>query len=190
MDLPALVQHYGLLAVAVGALLEGETVLLLAGAAAHLGLLHLPSVIAVAAVFAFIGDNLFFLLGRHLGPRLGQRFPRFAGATQRVEGLVARWGWFTVIVLRFTYGLRIAGPLAVGATRMPVWEFAAANALGATLWATAIASLGYVAGRAIEPLLAQVVKAEKVLLALVVVLAVAAFIVHRWLAHRRRVRNR
>ena len=42
MDLPTFVQQYGLVAVAAGAILEGETVLLLAGAAAHLGLLALP----------------------------------------------------------------------------------------------------------------------------------------------------
>lgn len=177
-------QQYGLWAVAAGSILEGETVLLLAGAAAHMGLLTLPWIIAVAAVSAFVGDNVFFLLGRRLGPRLTQRYPRFAAVIPRIDRLVERWGWGAVVVLRFAYGLRAAGPLALGATRMPLWEFAAANALGAALWAALIASLGFAAGRTVEPLLARIVHAEKVLLVLIVVLAVAAVALRHWLKRR------
>lgn len=190
MDLPTFVQQYGLVAVAAGAILEGETVLLLAGAAAHLGLLALPWVIVVAAVAAFIGDNCFFFVGRRFGPQLTQRHPRLAAVMPRVDALVARWGWFAVVVLRFAYGLRAAGPIALGATRMPLAEFAAANALGAALWATLIASLGYVAGRAVEPLLARIVSAEKLLLVLIVVLALAGVALRYWLKRRVTARTR
>jgi len=184
MDLPTFVQHYGLLAVAAGAILEGETVLLLAGAAVHMGLLALPWVIAVAAVAAFVGDNVFFLLGRRYGSRLTRRYPRLAAAMPRVNALVARWGWFAVVVLRFAYGLRTAGPLALGAARMSFATFATANALGAALWAALIASLGYAAGQAVEPLLARIVSAEKVLLVLVAVLAVVGGTLRWWLKRR------
>ena len=107
-DLHPLVQQYGLIAVLVGAFLEGETVLLLAGASAHLGLLDLRGVVVVAAVGAFLGDNFFFLLGRHFGPRATDRFPWVATAVPRVDRLLKRWRWGAVIGLRFMYGLRMA----------------------------------------------------------------------------------
>ena len=188
VDISSFVQQYGLLAVAVGSFIEGETVVLLAGAAAHLGLLDLRWVIGVAALGAFAGDNLFFLLGRHFGPRLMQRYPRFATAVPRIEKLLARWSWGAVVALRFTYGLRMAGPAIIGTTRMPAWEFAAANALGAVLWASLIAGLGYAAGRAVEPMLARIVDAEKVVLALIVLLAAVGLGVRYW--RRRRVAAR
>jgi membrane protein DedA with SNARE-associated domain len=58
VNLPGLVEQYGYAAVFVGALAEGESVLLAAGFAAHRGLLHLPTVVATAAVAATIGDQV------------------------------------------------------------------------------------------------------------------------------------
>jgi membrane protein DedA with SNARE-associated domain len=184
MDIPSLVQDYGLAAVFVGAFLEGETVLLLAAASTHLGLLDLRAVLAVAAVGAFLGDNIAFLVGRHFGSHITERIPQLASAVPRVDRLLARWRWLAVIALRFTYGLRIAGPMLIGAGSMPAWEFAAANAVGAVVWSAVIGSLGYAAGHAIERVLGDVVHAEKLLLAIAAVVVIAVVVVHA-LARRR-----
>ena len=45
-SLQSLIEHYGYFAVFLGCFLEGETVLVLAGFAAHMGYLSLPGVIA------------------------------------------------------------------------------------------------------------------------------------------------
>ena len=81
VNVPELIQHYGYLAVAVGTFLEGETVLLLAGAAASRGHLALPTVIGVATLASFAGDQLFFLLGRRHGSRLLARWPSLHART-------------------------------------------------------------------------------------------------------------
>jgi membrane protein DedA with SNARE-associated domain len=184
MDIPALSQHYGLAAVFFGAFLEGETVLLLAGASAHLGLLDLRAVIATAAAGAFLGDNFFFLLGRHFGPRVTDRLPWAARAVPRVDRLIARWRWIAVVALRFMYGMRMAGPVVIGAGKMPVWEFMAANALGAILWSALIATLGYAAGQAVARTLGSVVGIEKALLALAIFAIVAALGIRAYLRRR------
>lgn len=186
MDLSALIQQYGLIAVFVGTLLEGETVLLLAAASTHLGLLELRMVIAVAVVGAFLGDNIAFAIGRHLGPHAAERLPRLAAAIPRVDRLLARWSWIAVIALRFMYGLRIAGPVLIGAGTMPAWEFVVANAIGAILWAVVLGSLGYAAGHAVERILGNVVEAEKMLLALAAIIVVAVFVVHALMRRRAR----
>jgi membrane protein DedA with SNARE-associated domain len=63
VDVAALVQDYGYYAVFVGALLEGETVLAMAGYAAFEGYLKLERVILIAAIGGFLGDQFFFYLG-------------------------------------------------------------------------------------------------------------------------------
>jgi membrane protein DedA with SNARE-associated domain len=186
MDFPALVQQYGLAAVLVGTILEGETVLLLAAASTRLGLLDLRAVIGVAVVGAFLGDNIAFAVGRHLGPHAADRFPRLAAAIPRVDRLLARWRWAAVVALRFMYGMRVAGPVLIGAGKMPTWEFVAANAIGAVVWATVIGGLGYAAGHAVERILGNVVEAERMLLAFAVVIGVAVFVVHALMRRRAR----
>ena len=73
----AFVISYGYLAVFLGTLLEGETILLSAGFAANRGLLYWPLVVAVAFAGATLGDQIAFLLGRWQGASLIARFPRW-----------------------------------------------------------------------------------------------------------------
>jgi len=71
MDIPGLIQSYGYLAVAVGTFLEGESVLLTAGAAAFHGYLWMPAIILIATLSGFLGDQISFYAGRKYGiPRL------------------------------------------------------------------------------------------------------------------------
>lgn len=174
LDLHSLVQQYGLFAVFIGTFLEGETVLLIAGASAHLGLLDLRAVIVVAVLGAFVGDNFFFLLGRLFGPKVIERMSWVAAAVPRVDRLLQRWRWAAVIGLRFMYGLRMAGPVLVGAGTMPAWEFLVANAIGAMIWAVLIGVLGYFGGHVLDQLLGNVATGEKLLLIIVVLAGVLA----------------
>jgi len=63
------------------------------------------------------------------------------------ERVFQRYGPATIFFARFVAGLRvIAGPLA-GILRMEWRRFAIYNFLGATVWVTVIATVGYVFGR-------------------------------------------
>jgi membrane protein DedA with SNARE-associated domain len=188
MDLPQLIQDYGYAAVAVGAFLEGETVLILAAVSAHLGYLKLPLVIAVAAVGAFVGDNVYFFAGRTGGPRLMRRFPALAKAVPRVDRFVGRWHALAVIVLRFTYGLRIAGPIVLGAGAMKTITFVWANALGAVLWAVLLAALGWGMGQAATGLLGGMARVEHIAIGVVITIVVLVTVVH--IVTRRRLERR
>jgi membrane protein DedA with SNARE-associated domain len=185
MDLPSLIQQYGLIAIVGGAFLEGETIVLLAGAAAHLGLLDLRAVVGAAALGAFAGDNFFFFLGRRYGANVSKRYAWMATAVPRIDRMLSRWRWGAVVALRFMYGLRTAGPMLIGAGTMPALEFVTANALGAVLWAALIAGIGFVGGRAVEALLGDIAHAEKIVLAVAVTIGVLAIIVRSLLRRRR-----
>ena len=134
MDIAGLVQTYGYFALAIGTFLEGETVLLAAGLAAHSGYLDIYAVIAVAAVCGFIGDQFFFWLGRRHGGAVLQRWPSINRQADRVHRLVERYHASVIIGVRFAYGLRIAGPVLIGMSAVSYVRFVLFNAIGAVLW--------------------------------------------------------
>jgi membrane protein DedA with SNARE-associated domain len=159
-DLPALVDSYGYVAVAIGAFLEGETVLALAGLAANRGYLELFPVIAIAAVAGFAGDQLYFFLGRRHGARLLARFPDAAARAARFDALLARWHAPLIIAIRFMYGFRIVGPILLGMGRCERWKFVFYNAIGAMLWAPLVAGVGFAFGAAMEAALHDLKRLE------------------------------
>ena len=59
MDIATLIAQYGYAAVFLGALFEGESVLLLAGYAAHRGYLDFAALTGVAGIGAMTGDSSF-----------------------------------------------------------------------------------------------------------------------------------
>lgn len=160
MNLPDLIETYGYAAVFLGAVLEGETVLLLAGFAAHRGYLSLPAVMMAAFLGGVAGDQLFFHLGRHFGPRLPERFPRLRSRLERVNALLRRHAIPLVLGMRFLYGLRTAGPTAVGMSGFSPWRFLMLNLVGALVWATVISGAGYLFGQALEWLSADLRRYE------------------------------
>jgi membrane protein DedA with SNARE-associated domain len=148
------IAQYGYLALAIGCLLEGETMLLLAGFAVHQGLMQWPWAVAVGAAAGCTGDGLLFALGRSQSQRVFARWPMLAERVRpRLDRWIERHAGLTVVGVRFAYGLRIAGPLALGTSSLPTLRFVLFNALGALLWATIFVSLGSVFGTAAVELL-------------------------------------
>lgn len=176
----SLIASYGYWAVLVGTLMEGETVLLAAGFAAHRGLLDWRTVLAVAVVGATVGDQAAFLAGRWKGPALIARFPALARNAPRVKALMARYHAPFILALRFLYGLRIAGPVMLGAGECPVLRFALLNFLGALIWAPLIMGAGYAFGATIETMLHDLKRIEEIV---VVGILAVGFVV--WLVRRR-----
>lgn len=150
MTLSSLIEQHGYWATFVGSFAEGETVLLFAGFAAHRGLLKLPIVMGLAFVASTLADQSFFLAGRTFGPRLVARFPSLGAQVPRVEKLLARHATGLILSVRFLYGLRLAGPIALGMLGVPPLRFALLNMLGAAVWAVVIAGLGYQFGNLLE----------------------------------------
>jgi len=169
MDPAQLLQAWGYPAVLVGAFLEGETVLLLAGFAAHAGYLELPWVIAAAFAGSTLGEQFYFFLGRRYGERLLARFPRLQRRGDRVRRMLERHDVSAILSLRFLYGLRTVGPMAIGASDVPWLRFTAIDSVAALAWAGAVASAGYAFGRGVELWLGELKKIEGALAATLIV---------------------
>ncbi len=174
--LDQLVKEWGYLAVAAGAFAEGETVLLAAGYASRAGWLELWRVIAVAVLAASAGDQFFYWIGRLWGAALLRRLPRLQARLGRVLLLLRRNPGGAVVAVRFLYGLRIAGPILIGAAGVGPARFAAFNILGALLWAPLVAGLGWGFGHAWEPVSRRLADFEQGLLLLLVLVVLGSWL--------------
>ena len=134
----------------MGTLLEGETIVFLAGLAAHHGYLWFPAVVAVAVCGGFLSDQLLFFVGRRYGNRVFARFPGIAAKVPRAQALIRRWDVLAIVLVRFLYGLRIAVPIVIGSSGIAPWRLALFDFIGAALWAFVIGGLGYFAGQAVQ----------------------------------------
>jgi membrane protein DedA with SNARE-associated domain len=180
-----LLTDFGYGAVFIGSLLECETLLLLAGFAAHEGYLSLPMTIAIAFVGGTLGDQIWFWIGRFGGTALLRRFPDTAPRVRRVQELLERHDAPVIIGIRFMYGLRLLGPIVIGTCKVPGWRFALFNAIGAAIWAPLIAGLGYLFGGTVQWALDDLDNLQLALLGVVVVAALAVAGV-RWRRRRSR----
>jgi membrane protein DedA with SNARE-associated domain len=185
MDIGHLIHQYGYWAVAFFCFLEGETVLVLAGFACHLGHLDLPTVIGVAAVCGWSGDQSFFWVGRIFGLKAISRWPSIARHTVRVHELIERNANWVVLLVRFAYGLRIAGPVLIGTSRIGAWRFAALNGISAVIWATAITSAGWAFGAALQRVLGSLHSIELWIFAGIVAAGTTAWAIGNWRARHR-----
>jgi membrane protein DedA with SNARE-associated domain len=149
----ALVLLFALIAVeSAGVPLPGETALVASGVLASQGKLNIVTVIAVAATAAIVGDNCGYLIGRHGGRALLERWPllsKHAGKVlPRAERMFSKHGGKTVFFGRFIAILRITAAWMAGVSHMAWWRFFAFNAAGGILWATLVGLVAYYAGEA------------------------------------------
>ncbi|MGZ0782509.1 DedA family protein [Pseudomonas saponiphila] len=188
LDLNALIAAYGYWVIFIGCLLEGETVLILGGMAAHQGSLQWPQVIGWATLGGILGDQLLFWTGRYSGARLLPRLKRHQAAIERVQGLIQRYPSTSVFAVRFLYGMRLVGPMVIGASGLAPWRFALLNVLGAAVWAILFVSGGYWAGEALEHFLGDL-KPYRLPIFLGVIALVALMALVRHLRNRRRAQQ-
>lgn len=140
----AAVAEYGIFAVVIGTIFEGEAALLLAVFLAHNGYFPLRDVIVAGWVGAVLGDQLWFYAGRTLGPRWMESHPGFARRAMRVRDFVIRHQYITMLGFRFAIGMRTVIPFALGLVGIPRLRFLAFNLISGLVWATVYATMGAV----------------------------------------------
>jgi membrane-associated protein len=172
----------------VGFALPGETVALLAGAAAKLGHVSLAGVLAVVVVAAIVGDTIGYEVGRHVGPRILDLpiLQRRRGRLDDARELLARRGGSAVFLGRWVAFFRAVMPALAGTARMPYRRFLAFNAAGGLAWGAAVVLLGYAAGASYARVEKVVGRDAAFVVLAVAVLAFVVWRVRRHAADRRR----
>jgi membrane protein DedA with SNARE-associated domain len=162
-----LVERYGLIAVFLGCMAEGESTAILAGFFAHQRVFEFWHALGTVFLGAFSGDALLFLAGRRFADtRLVKRLRRKAGF-ERAFVFVQSHPAIFVLLNRYAYGLRLAGGVAAGLSGIPTQMFLAFNCLSAAVWASLFCSIGYVFGAAAESIIgAALARHERLLIGL------------------------
>ncbi len=165
MTLESFIRTYGYAAVLVGTFFEGETILILAALAAHLGYLQLHWVILAGAVGSFSGDQVLFLLGRIQGPSLLSRHPDWAPRVNQIHTLLERYRLLLIPLSRWFYGLRYPVPFAFGSSNLSAPLYVLMDAVSVLFWALVVGGAGYFFGHALEIFLGDLRYYEFILLA-------------------------
>jgi membrane protein DedA with SNARE-associated domain len=160
MNWELIIGNYGYVALLVGTFLEGETVLILAGFAAHLGYLSLPWVILVAFIGTLSGDQLFFYLGRRNSQFILARHLVWQGRLDRVQRLFERYQTLLILGFRFLYGLRTITPFALGRSGVPPGYFFLLNTFSALVWSVAVGIGGYLFGNFLKIIMGDIRRYE------------------------------
>ena|SRR3990170_9152786 len=177
--LPLLIVQYGYAALFFGTLLEGETVVALAGFAAYQGYLKLEYIIPVAIAGAMIGDQAFFYFGRYKGKRFLEKRPNLKKRVDYVHQLSERYHGWIIFGSRFMYGFRAIIPVAFGTSSTSPTRFFLLNLLGAIVWAPIFALGGYAFGNAIQHFLGNVKKFEiEIMVGIAVIVALVQGILY------------
>ncbi|HEY0271307.1 MAG TPA: DedA family protein [Sphingomonas sp.] len=155
MAVEAIIARYGLLAVLLGAGMEGEAVVVTAGVLAHRHLLPLWPTALAAAIGSCAVDQIWFLLGRHFRNHRWVRHVRDRPAYARAITILERYPNGFIFGFRFVYGLRTVSPIAIGTSHIAARRFILLNIVAAAIWGPAFTLLGYMFGPAVDPILSR-----------------------------------
>ncbi len=168
----------------VGLLAPGETVILIGGVVAGQGKINLAGLIAIIWVCAVAGDMASFWLGHRHGRdflvRHGRRFHITEARVAQVEAFFTRRGGQSILIGRFIGLVRAVAPFLAGASGMPARQFLAYDVIGAGVWGSAFAVLGFVFWQSLDQVLAWAKKGSLVL-AVMIVVVVGAIAAVKWL---------
>lgn len=160
MNWELIIGNYGYLALLIGTLVEGETILILAGVAAHLGYLSLPWVILVAFIGSLSGDQVYFYLGRRNSDFVLTKHPAWQSRLDKVQRLFERYQTLLILGFRFLYGLRTVTPFALGRSGVPPGYFFLLNTISALVWSAAVGIGGYLFGNFLQILMGDIRRYE------------------------------
>ncbi|PLP57477.1 DedA family protein [Mesorhizobium loti] len=189
-----LIEQYGLLAVFLGCLAEGETVAMLGGFFAHQHVLVAWQTLLAVFAGAFLGDTAFFVLGRSFAQtRLVQRISSKPGFN-RARQLITEHPNIYVLSNRYIYGMRVLGGIVAGLSGIAAARFLLLNAISAAVWATLFCGFGYLFGLGAEQIVGRaLLRHERLLVAfaigvivMTIMIAVARSLLHREKARERR----
>ena len=174
--------QYGLYAVFILVILEGDITLLMAGVLAHSGFFgdySFAQVLIWGTVGGCLSDNIAYFAGR--GFCEGVREFRFYRAAQpRLQTLTRKFGPLSIFLSKYIYGLRWANSVFHGVGRMPYLRFLLLSFGSCFLWVFVLSGAGYFFSGAVMGLIGDFQRVGKVLLVIVILGIVGFYLAERF----------
>ena len=180
-----LIGQYGLYAIFLLVMLEGDISLLIGGVLAHSGFFgeySFAQLLLWATLGGCLSDNIAYFAGRAF--REGVREFRFYRmAKPRLERLTNKFGVLSIFLSKYIYGLRWAACVFYGVGHMPYLRFLMLSFFSCLLWVFILAGAGYFFSGAVMGLIGDFQRLGKVLLVIVVLGIVGFYLIERyWLS--------
>ena len=167
-------------------------VLLAAGALAGTGRLSFWACLALVTLAALAADSLWYTLGKIKGIRILQLLCKISlepdSCVRRTEGIFAKQGSRSLLIAKFVPGLGTVAPPLAGIFHMRARKFLLFDGLGAMLWGFSILGTGYIFSAQIEVIAEHAARLGSGL-AVLLLATLAAWIVKKWLARRKFLRE-
>ncbi|MBI2707306.1 MAG: DedA family protein [Proteobacteria bacterium] len=128
------IESWGYIAVFLGSLIEGESVIFVAGFLAHEGYLSLPKIILVSFLGTLLADQGCYFVGHYYGNAVIDKLPSLRPRADRAFQLLKRYDNFFILSCRFIYGIRTISPFVIGASGVGVMRFMILNFIAALIW--------------------------------------------------------
>ena len=177
-----LLLQYGVYAVFILVMIEGDITLLIAGVLAHSGFFgdySFAQVLIWGTIGGCASDNLAYFGGRAFCE--GVRELRFYRAAKpRLERLTNKFGPLSIFLSKYIYGLRWAACVFYGVGRMPYLRFLLLSFASCFMWVFVLSGAGYFFSGAVMGLIGDFQRLGKVLLVIVVVGIVAFYLAERF----------
>jgi len=179
--LESIIRDYGYWALLIGTFFEWETILIIAGLAAHLGLLQLPYVMLIAFIGSFSGDQLYYFIGYFKGRELLQKHLKWKRRVETVNKHIEHYRNFVMLGFRFVYGMRITTPFVIGLSKkVKTLHFFILNAIGAIIWSVVVSAGGYFFGYTLEGFIKDVKHYERLAIIIIIIMGIILWIIHRY----------
>ena len=130
-----LMKEHGYIILFAWSILEGEMGLIMAGLLCHTGDMWLPIAIFIAGLGGFVGDQIYFYIGRYNKAYVHRKFKGQRRKFALAHLLLKKYGWPIIFVQRYMYGMRTIIPISIGLTRYDARMFAFINLISAWCWA-------------------------------------------------------
>ena len=134
---------------------EGETIVIFGGYAGYHGIVDPVKLFFAAWFGSFLGDQVWFLLGRRYGEALMNRFPKWRPRVEIALDLLYEFKTLFILSFRFIYGIRNVSSFAVGLSEITWLRFSATNFIAAGVWAGTFTLAGYGFGHVSEAALGK-----------------------------------
>ena len=173
---------------AIGLPVPASLAMVAAGAAAAVGTLRAPAVLALAVTAMLLGDLLLYVLGRSMGWTLLALLCRISANPENcilrsAESFYKR-GKVTLLIAKFIPGVNSMAPPLAGSMKMRLPQFLRLDLAGAALYVGAYFALGFV----FRDFLAMITRgflAAGHLMEQLLLVAVVAYVVYKALLYRK-----
>ncbi len=174
--------QYGLYAVFILVMLEGDITLLLAGVLAHSGFFgeySFAQVLTWGTVGGCLSDNIAYLAGRGFSEGV-KKFRFYRAAQPRLQSLTRKFGPLSIFLSKYIYGLRWASSVFHGVGHMPYLRFLLLSFASCFVWVFVLSGAGYFFSGAVMGLIGDFQRVGKVLLVIVVIGIVGFYLAERF----------